>query len=281
MARKSATITPTYGSDDLNDIEIERYDEPDYEALAAAMAQDAAEEPDDEELDDVDDAVTEAIIDPVRTIVAPEIWNGDGWEPGEAMPDPDSYGDGAEQPAPDYAVVTVNPDGFVMPDSYIFINKDNKAVDFAYDAHMDAVVRGVIQDYNEKFGKLEDLDIQCWWRKKGRITAGKKELASCVKPSGMIAQLTRADVILYLAYDHIAGADLTNEQMEKLIAHELCHVSVGNKGKVTIVDHDFEGFIWEYQTFGPWRAELASVTKVANAEQFEIPEFQSLLGVTA
>lgn len=253
--------------DDGPMFEMERYEEPDHDSLAAAIAQDEAEAPDEDTEEEEEEEVSGEF-----TLQNPE-WP-EGSYSGPARTAHVDEDDG-------YELTKVDPNAYIVPPGEVFLDSEGNKLDFYYDQDLDALIRDVIATHPAKFSVLQDIDIQGWWQKKGRIVGGKMEFARPTKPTGMIRQLTSANVLIYFAHDHIGSASLSHETMKKLIAHELCHITIGKKNKVTMRDHDFEGFAWEYKEFGPWRSELADITRIANTSQFTIPEFAEMVGATA
>lgn len=54
-----------------------------------------------------------------------------------------------------------------------------------------------------------------------------------------------------------AWAGLNAEQQEALVAHELCHGSMSEKGSLRVERHDLEEFLFVARQYGAWQADIA------------------------
>ena len=53
-----------------------------------------------------------------------------------------------------------------------------------------------------------------------------------------------------------AWNELTAEQQEAIVSHELCHGEMTEKGTLRIVRHDLEEFAWVVRQYGAWAADI-------------------------
>jgi hypothetical protein len=54
-----------------------------------------------------------------------------------------------------------------------------------------------------------------------------------------------------------AWGPLTAEQQEALVAHELCHGSMSEKGTLRVERHDLEEFVFVVREYGAWQPDIA------------------------
>ncbi len=76
-----------------------------------------------------------------------------------------------------------------------------------------------------------------------------------------------------------AWAGLTAEQQEALVAHELCHGSMSEKGGLRVERHDLEEFFFVVREYGAWQADIAELDRQLrlfdeNGSAFRAPKAQ-------
>lgn len=104
---------------------------------------------------------------------------------------------------------------------------------------------------------LSSVSITYLWKGKGGTKGGKARLGACQKPSGLLKFLSDGEFIIWLAADHCRGGDgspaLTEEQIEALLYHEMCHIGWDDdKDCAIVVGHDLEEFRQVVERYGLW-----------------------------
>ena len=90
--------------------------------------------------------------------------------------------------------------------------------------------------------------------KKPEGKGGIHVLAKAVKAPALWRDLGRYDAIVWV--NAMAWAVLPDRAREALVAHELCHLGVNQKGLLDLYDHDIEEFAWVVRTYGQWHTGL-------------------------
>ncbi|WP_407399587.1 putative metallopeptidase [Treponema sp.] len=86
-----------------------------------------------------------------------------------------------------------------------------------------------------------DAVIAFIWSEKPKMSKGKVVFADTTKVEERVRFLSRIDFII--TFYRPACADLTGDQMEILMHHELMHVGFNSEdGKTKIIPHDIEDF---------------------------------------
>ncbi|HET8631093.1 MAG TPA: putative metallopeptidase [Thermomicrobiales bacterium] len=121
-------------------------------------------------------------------------------------------------------------------------------------------------------------DIALLWKKKGGQKGGKAIFGRCQALAGAARHYSGKRYLIWAAADHCRRAGFRERQLEALVHHELCHLAPGETDAVTgeqapplVVGHDFEGFLAELATYGPWRPDLAQ----ARAALGQLPLFEA------
>jgi len=100
-----------------------------------------------------------------------------------------------------------------------------------------------------------DNGIRFFWRKHGTKTA----IGKCIKPSGLLFELSEAAFIIWLAADKCAG--WTKHKVEALLYHELCHAGRDEQGRTFLRQHDVQAFASEVRYYGLWAEDLREFGK--------------------
>ena len=90
---------------------------------------------------------------------------------------------------------------------------------------------------------------------KAKDEGGCVILARFVKVPQLWHGLTGYDAIIRV--EDWAWARLAAEQQEALVAHELCHGSMSEKGALRVVKHDLEEFGFVVRKYGAWQESIA------------------------
>lgn len=106
-------------------------------------------------------------------------------------------------------------------------------------------------------GHLRALTVHFRWKAKGGKSKGAAVYGKCTKPSGLLADYSGADFIIWLAADYVRDARFTQRQIEALLFHELLHTHTDSEtGEPITLAHDFEGFRKEVEEYGWWSQPL-------------------------
>lgn len=133
-----------------------------------------------------------------------------------------------------------------------------EGIEFIDARDVKTIAEDLILQHDHIFGWLRNYVVLYRWRKVGGETAGKAKLGECKKANGHDRFLFGKKVHFFvtLSADNIRDRQLTREQVEALIFHELNHAGTSEKGKPMILPHEFEGFRSELEQYGPWSADL-------------------------
>lgn len=128
---------------------------------------------------------------------------------------------------------------------------------------LEKLARALIREHGHRVAA--ECQITYLWRKKGGAAKGKPTLGACSKPSGLLRHFAGVDFVIWLAADHLRDDRATVRQVSAALWHELGHVGETEEPanadehwmpELTLLSHDFEGFLDEYQRYGAWRADL-------------------------
>lgn len=117
------------------------------------------------------------------------------------------------------------------------------------------VAAGLIEQHM-RFEQLADQRIgyAMLHGKKPEGKGGIHVLAKAVKAPALWRDLGRYDAVIWC--NGMAWAVLPDRAREALVAHELCHLGVNEKGALDIYDHDIEEFGWVVRNYGQWHTGL-------------------------
>jgi len=138
---------------------------------------------------------------------------------------------------------------------------------------------------------LRFCEVRYLWKREGGTDKGSAVLGRCVKPSGLAHYFASADIVIWLASDHLramrAGSAATRWQVEAALYHELKHIGVeededsGEMRPVTL-PHDIEAFNAEIIRYGPWKSDVAAAAAAfTQMPLFADDELQTLAPPTA
>lgn len=103
---------------------------------------------------------------------------------------------------------------------------------------------------HDRFRPLDELRIAYLERIGEPSGEGEDALAKCQKASPLWRDLAGYDLVIWAWRAKLTM--LTERQVEALVAHELCHAFVDEKGKLKLLKHDLEEFHWVARQYGPW-----------------------------
>lgn len=110
---------------------------------------------------------------------------------------------------------------------------------------LEQLARKLIVEHKHLTGLMATLafDVRFYWKRKGGAHQGK-----CLRPTGLLRELSDSTFIVWLAADHCQG--WTNRQVEALLYHELCHAGIDEQGRTSIIKHDVQAFSSEVAYYG-------------------------------
>lgn len=142
-----------------------------------------------------------------------------------------------------------------------------EGADFLQAPELERLVRDLVERH-PAFSHLRDARFKVLWKRKGGAGKGKATLGKTQKPSGMLAYFAEFDFVIWVAADHVKGHQFSQQQIEALVYHELCHcgweeneddeaVALGApEGRYVVEPHDVESFAAEIRTYGLWKQDL-------------------------
>jgi predicted metallopeptidase len=109
------------------------------------------------------------------------------------------------------------------------------------------------------------------WDSKGRTILGQVRKVSEIDNAIMCSEVGLEDIDIVMILNGDKWKDLSTMQREALIAHELCHVEIADKG-YGLVPHDVEEFARVVKRYGLWKNDLQQMGDAARAyEQEHLP----------
>ncbi len=103
---------------------------------------------------------------------------------------------------------------------------------------------------HDRFRPLDDFRILYVERLGEPSGEGEDALAKCQKASPLWRDVAGVDLVIWVWRHHWKAFE--PRQREALVAHELCHPFVTDKGTLKLVKHDLEEFHWVARQYGPW-----------------------------
>lgn len=101
------------------------------------------------------------------------------------------------------------------------------------------------------------VTIAWYWKRQGGQEYGLDKLGGCKRITGLEREKVGADFLIHLAADHLSKRIVTNEEIERLLHHQLMHVSIHWKTKKPRYrNHDFAGFWQSERRYGSITDEL-------------------------
>lgn len=138
--------------------------------------------------------------------------------------------------------------------------------DFGDDQFLDAPSLISLAMMLRRTKRLPNVKLDVLWKRKGGKSQGIPTLSKAVLTvSGLAGYYTAADAVIWLAADHIRERAYSPTQIEAILYHELCHLTIDEEGTPALRPHDFAGFLAELEHYGCWDDDLA--TAKAHFEQ--------------
>ena len=119
----------------------------------------------------------------------------------------------------------------------------------------------------ERFPGLINTNFKLLFDNKKRVQKGKITLASIELANEKIKYFSAGNDIpegydYIIVIDKVAWEYAHEDDRERVLSHELCHVFIDEKGKYKIVNHDIEDFLAEIKRNADkpnWGVELATL----------------------
>ncbi len=138
-----------------------------------------------------------------------------------------------------------------------FDEKKGKEFDFLISSVISQIGNSLINNYEEDFDRLNMVEIDYFWKRKGGESNGRRILGKCVKVTGALKYYSQKDFLIWLAADHCFRLDLY--QLTAVTFHELLHAHYMNDAELR--GHDLEVFGREIEVFGDWKSDIAMIRK--------------------
>lgn len=116
-------------------------------------------------------------------------------------------------------------------------------------------------DQHIGLGHLASLNVHYRWKRRGGKKSGAAVYGKCVKPSGLLADYSQADFVIWLAADYVRDAEFTPRQIESLLFHEMNHAGLDDNDEPVLIAHNVEMFRAEIEQYGFWSDELKSIER--------------------
>lgn len=134
-------------------------------------------------------------------------------------------------------------------------------------AHVEDMAAKLIEAHHTH---LSGAPIVYLFASEARRSKGKVVMAKARLVTGLNAYLSEhGDGSPFFVLE-IAGPEwkeLTEEQQEALVDHELCHFGVTDEGKYHLIAHDLEEFVAVVGRHGLWRENLKRMSEAASFRQ--------------
>jgi hypothetical protein len=143
--------------------------------------------------------------------------------------------------------------------SIVIPRQDDFQGDFAPAPALAACGLWLIESFLE-LHHISGANITYLWKKKGGANKGHLTLGKCVKMSGLTAYFAdNAEFVIWAAADNCRIEEMDGKQLEALVYHELKHiVRDPETDMLTLIGHDWEGFVSEVERYGQWRPGRAA-----------------------
>lgn len=128
---------------------------------------------------------------------------------------------------------------------------DDLGEDFVHAPELEDIAARLINRH-PRFRPLSEAGIRIAYCERLGEPSGQGEdvMAKCQKAPALWRDLSGVDLVIWAWRD--VWRSLTSIQREALIAHELCHPFVTEKGTLKLLTHDLEEFAFVAAQYGAW-----------------------------
>lgn len=147
---------------------------------------------------------------------------------------------------------------------------EREEAEYLHDPTLDRAASELIARHPGRFGHLRDARIVLLWKRKGGNRKGAPVLSNVQRLSGLARYYSSYEFAITISADHCYTFMLADRRIEALIFHELCHLGVTEDGEVTLVNHDYEGFLAEIREYGDNLSSLNSL--ITEVRQLALPD---------
>lgn len=159
---------------------------------------------------------------------------------------------------------------YLVPQEALFKGEKGEDLDFIPAPDLEKIAQELIGRH-PRFAEIESLDIAYLWKRKGGSSKGRATLGRTQKTAGLLKHFSEFDFVIWLARDHAYEFGLTNKQVEAAVFHELLHVFYDPEdGGISLIGHDYEGFVAEIEEYGLWKRDL-KLAGEAIGKQLSLP----------
>lgn len=114
---------------------------------------------------------------------------------------------------------------------------------------------------------LDGFTVRFLWKEKGGQSSGQLRLGKCILTSGLARFFGACDYVIWIAADHVRRTEMSHEQIEALLYHELLHCEMvtdddSDEVRAGVRGHDVETFYAEVAKYGLWRPSLSQMQQV-------------------
>lgn len=150
-----------------------------------------------------------------------------------------------------------------IPEDHCFIDEEGNETDFLMAQGLRGMAVQLINRHETRFSHLAAAQFCVLWKRSGGEKAGKATLGQTQRAGGLVRFFAETEFVIWLAADHLRTLEVTRQQLEALLFHELCHIAWDpQRGRRRLVGHDFQGFLTEVKEYGAWISDLEAAAKV-------------------
>ena len=150
-----------------------------------------------------------------------------------------------------------------IPEDPAFIDEEGNETEFLMAQGLRGICVELINRHETRFSHLATAQFCVLWKRSGGEKAGKATLGQTQRAGGLVRFFAETEFVIWVAADHCRTLEVTRQQLEALLFHELCHIAWDpQRGRRMLVGHDFQGFLAEVKEYGAWISDLEAVAKV-------------------
>lgn len=150
-----------------------------------------------------------------------------------------------------------------IPEDHHFIDEEGNETDFLMAHELRGIAVQLINRHETRFSHLANAQFCVLWKRSGGEKARKATLGQTQRAGGLVRFFAETEFVIWLAADHLRTLEVTRQQLEALLFHELCHIAWDpQRGRRMLVGHDFQGFLAEVKEYGAWISDLEAAAKV-------------------
>ena len=117
-----------------------------------------------------------------------------------------------------------------------------------------------------------EITLDVLWKREGGKSRGHEVWSkTSLATSGILGFYSPADVVIWVAADHLAKRKADNKLFEALLFGELCRIGFDDNLKPVLNPPDFAGFKRELEHYGLWRQDLEGAAEAFEQARMFVP----------